>query len=157
MQRGYDIVIADTSCFILLHNIEELDLLKSLFGHVITTSIIAAEFGIPLPEWIQIRTVKDDLFQSSLDIDPGEASAIALAIESEPSLLILDDAKGRKIARKLNLNYTGTLGILLKAKRSGIIPALKPLLEKIQLTNFRYSDVVFQEILFLAGELPSIH
>lgn len=152
MQRGYEIVIADTSCFILLDNIEELDLLKALFGHVITTSIIAAEFGSPLPEWIQIRTVKDVLFQSSLDIDPGEASAIALAIESEPSLIVLDDAKGRKIARKLNLNYTGTLGILLKAKRSGIIPALRPLLEKIQLTNFRYSNEVFQEILFLAGE-----
>ena len=63
MQREYEIVIADTSCFILLDNIDELQILKLLFGHVITTSIIAEEFGSSLPEWIEIRTVKDiDLF-----------------------------------------------------------------------------------------------
>lgn len=152
MQGEYEIVIADTSCFILLDNIDELQILKLLFGHVITTSIIAEEFGSSLPEWIEIRTVKDILFQSSLDIDPGEASAIALAIESEPSLLVLNDAKGRKVARKLNLNFTGTLGIFLKAKKSGIIPAIRPILDKIQMTNFRYSQAVFIEILSLAGE-----
>jgi predicted nucleic acid-binding protein len=152
MRREYEIVIADTSCFILLDNIDELQILKSLFGYVVTTSIIALEFGSQLPEWIEIRTVKNILFQSTLDIDPGEASAIALAIESEPSLLILDDAKGRKVARKLNLNFTGTLGIFLKAKSSGIIPAIRPMLDKIQRTNFRYSQAVFKEILSLAGE-----
>ncbi|HEX3385205.1 MAG TPA: hypothetical protein VHS53_08460, partial [Mucilaginibacter sp.] len=122
----YEIVIADTSCFILLDKIGELELLKSLFGRVTTTNIIATEFGSPLPEWINIRTVKNIYVQNALDIDAGEASAIALALESGPSLLILDDGKGRKVAQKLNLNTTGSLGIFLRAKREGIIPLVKP-------------------------------
>ena len=152
MQTEYEIVIADTSCFILLDKIGELELLKALFGHVVTTTIIADEFGFALPEWVQIRQVNDVHFQSLLDIDPGEASAIALAMESEPSLLVIDDGKGRKVAQRLNLNITGSLGIFLRAKRSGVIPSIKPILQKIQQTNFRYSAAVLQEILSLAGE-----
>lgn len=86
---------------------------------MVTTKTIAEEFGSALPEWVQIRTVTDVHFQSLLDIDPGEASAIALAMESEPSLLVIDDGKGRKAAQRLNLNITGSLGIFLRAKRSG--------------------------------------
>jgi len=155
MQATYEIVIADTSCFILLDNIGELEILKKLFGHVITTTIIAGEFGDPLPDWVKIRVVNDLQFQFTLDIDAGEASAIALAIESEPSLLIIDDNKGRKAAKKLNLNVTGSLGIFLSAKRAGIIPAITPIIEKIQQTNFRYSAAVLKEILTLAGEWKS--
>ncbi len=145
-------MIADTSCFILLDKIGELSLLKSLFGSVVTTNVIAAEFGTQLPDWVHVRKVKDTYFQSTLDIDPGEASAISLAIESEASLLILDDNKGRKAAQRLNLNYTGTLGLFLKAKNAGIIPDIKTILDKLQQTNFRYSPAVLSEILSLAGE-----
>ena len=142
MQTEYEIVIADTSCFILLDNIGELNLLKLLFGHVITTTVIANEFGTDLPDWVEIRSVINITFQATLDIDPGEASAITLALESKSALLILDDNKGRKAAQRLNLNITGTLGVFLKAKRAGIIPSIRPLLEKIQKTNFRYSKAV---------------
>jgi predicted nucleic acid-binding protein len=64
MQTEYEIVIADTSCFILLHKIEELDILKSVFGSVVTTNEIAEEFGLPLPEWVKIKAVKNILLQS---------------------------------------------------------------------------------------------
>lgn len=153
MQTEYKIVIADTTCFILFDNIGEFGLLKSLFGTVITTTVIAREFGMPLPDWVEIRGVKDLHFQSTLDIDADEASAIALAIESaEPSLLIIDDSKGRRAAQRLNLNITGSLGIFLKAKRTGLVPSIKPIIEKIQQTNFRHTQAVLQEILALAGE-----
>jgi predicted nucleic acid-binding protein len=152
MQTKYKIVIADTSCFILLHKINELELLKSLFGQVITTPVIALEFGEDLPEWVEIREVKNSQFQSTLDLDIGEASAITLALESGPSLIIIDDNKGRKVAQKLNLNITGSLGLFLKAKQEGIIPSIKPLLEKVQKTNFRYSLAILTEILKLSGE-----
>lgn len=152
MRKKYEIVIADTSCFIFLDKIGETGLLKSLFKSVVTTSVVAAEFGTELPEWVDVRNVLNIHFQTILDVDPGEASAIALAMESEPSLLILDDNKARKTAQRLNLNYTGTLGIFLKAKQAGIIPSVKSVLEKVQQTNFRYSHHVFQEILLLAGE-----
>jgi predicted nucleic acid-binding protein len=152
MQGKYEIVIADTTCFILLENIGEFNLLRSLFTKIITTTTIAEEFGSPLPEWIEIRKPKNISFQNSLDIDAGEASAITLALESQNALLILDDNKGRKTAERLNLLYTGTLGIILKAKNVGIIPSVKPIIQKIQGTNFRFSQKVLEEIYALANE-----
>jgi predicted nucleic acid-binding protein len=152
MQTSYEIIIADTTCFILLSNIGELELLRVLFGKVTITPIIAKEFGLSLPEWVIVKEVKDTQFQAALDIDPGEASAIALAIEMGSALLVLDDNKARKMAKKLGLNVTGSLGMFLKAKRTGIIPNVKYMLEKVQQTNFRHTPEILQEILALAGE-----
>ncbi|MHA4741849.1 DUF3368 domain-containing protein [Dyadobacter sp. MSC1_007] len=152
MLTEYEIVIADTSCFILLDKIGELGLLRSLFNQITTTPEIAGEFGKPLPPWVRFKSAKDNRLFLTLDVDRGEASAIMLALESSSALVILDDAKARKTAQKLNLTITGTLGILLKAKRNGIIDNVKPLLEKIQQTNFRFSDAIAAEILALAQE-----
>lgn len=154
MQQQYNAIIADTSCFILLDKIDYLSILKELFLKVTTTKEVAFEFGKFLPDWIIIESVKDISRQRllQLEIDEGEASALALAIEKGNCLLILDDFKARKLASKLNLQYTGSLGILLKAKQSGIIPALAPVLLKIQQTNFRFSEKVLFEILQIAGE-----
>jgi len=152
MRKNYEIVIADTTCFILLENIEEFNLLRSLFSKIVTTTTIATEFGSPLPEWIEVRMPKNISFQNSLDIDAGEASAITLALESENCLLILDDNKGRKTAERLNLQFTGTLGIILKAKNVGLITSVKPIFQKIQQTNFRFSQKVLDEIYRLANE-----
>lgn len=73
-------------------------------------------------------------------LDKGEASAIALAVEEEDCLLIIDDYKGRKYAEKLHINITGTLGILINAKLSGHIVSVKALLEKIKKTDFRITS-----------------
>ena len=75
-------IIADSSCLILLDKIKELELLKMLFGKVIITSIIAEEFGVPLPEWILIKDAENKNYQNILElsVDKGEASAIALAV-----------------------------------------------------------------------------
>src|SRR5690606_12673734 len=99
------------------------------------------------------RPVEKVHFQHVLDLDIGEASAITLALELDSVLLVLDDYKARKIAQKSGLNITGTLGLFLKAKNANIISSVRPLLEKIQSTNFRYSQKVFEQILLLAGEL----
>lgn len=153
MQTKYNLVITDTSCLILLNKIDELYLLRKLFQSIVITEEIADEFGLQLPVWVEIRKVKNKLFQNSLEIDRGEASAITLSMETGNSLLILDDKKGRRTANKLNLNYTGSLGIILKAKREGIIPSVRSVLDKVQTTNFRYAEKVFKEILSLASEL----
>jgi len=139
------IVIADTSCFILLTNIGELTLLKSLFGNIVTTSVIAFEFGEQLPEWVEIIEVKDINLQSTIEIDAGEVSAIILGLEHPHSLLIIDDNKGRKVAKRLGLNITGSLGIFLKAKGAGIIPSVRSIIQKVQQTDFRYSQAVLKK------------
>ena len=74
-----------------------------------------------------------------MQIDKGESSAIALALETPDSTIILDDYKARKIANQLGLIFTGTIGVIIKAKLNGIIHSIKPLLEKIKQTDFRIS------------------
>jgi len=154
MQQEYSIVIADTSCFILLDKIGELNILQRVFRVVTTTEEIATEFGIALPQWVHVKAVsnREYLHLLQLEVDNGEASAIALSIEEGSALLILDDNKARKLAEKLGLLYTGTLGILLKAKQTGAIKSIKPLIDKIQRTNFRLSERLYKEILLLANE-----
>ena len=154
MPRPYKLVIADTSCFILLDKINELALLKDLFNEIATTEEVALEFGNELPPWIKIESIQDKKYQTflSLAVDRGEASAIALSIEKADALLILDDLQARKLAEKLGLRYTGTLGVVARARREGVIDSVKPIIEKIRSTNFRFSEEVFAAIVSAAGE-----
>ena len=155
MQQEYNIVIADTSCFILLDKISEMDILHKVFNTVSTTEDIANEFRKELPGWVHIKQVINKEYQHilQLEVDNGEASAIALSLEEGNSLLILDDSKARKLAAKLDLSYTGTLGVILKAKQLGVIPVIKPIISKIQRTNFRFSEKIYIELLLLANEI----
>ena len=147
-------IISDTSCFIALSNIGALHLLQTLYKQIATTEDIAQEFGEPLPDWVEVVAVADKTKQLLLEmqVDKGEASAIALALESESPFLILDDYRARKLAGSLKLRYTGTLGVILAAKQKGIIPSIKPLLEKIKQTNFRLSPDLELQALVEAKE-----
>ena len=149
MQQGSDIIIPDTSCLILLDKIDELNLLKKLNRAVRITDNIRSEFGRKLPEWINTKKIKSSNIMEllSLELDIGEASAIALAMETMNSILIIDDLKGRKVAEKLGLNYSGTLGLLLFARNSGIIKDISIIIDKIRATNFRISEDILTSLL----------
>lgn len=151
----HKIIISDTSCFIILAKIGKMDLLENVYGEIVTTVEIANEFGETLPSWVEIVSVKDKLRQQLLEmqIDKGESSAIALALETPESTIILDDYKARKVANQLGLTFTGTLGVIIKAKLSGKIDSIKPLLEKIKETDFRISPEIEKEALKEAGEI----
>ncbi len=148
------IIIADTSCFIILTNINRLDLLHQTYEQVLTTPEVAAEYRMILPEWVQIVSVSDKSKQQHLELqlDKGESSAIALALENTDANIILDDYKARKIAMQLKLDVTGTIGVIIKAKLKGIISSIKPLLESIDQTNFRLSEYVKNQALKEANE-----
>ncbi len=147
-------IIADTSCFIILTNIGELQLLQQVYGTVVTTPEIAAEFGFDLPDWIVVEAVQDTLRQQLLElqVDKGEASALSLALEKPSCRIILDDYRARRAAEALHLEYTGTLGVIVRAKLDGILTSVKPILTKIRQTNFRISDAIEQQLLQQAGE-----
>lgn len=149
-----NIIIADTSCFIILSKIDELDLLQKIYGQIFTTFDIAVEFGEPLSNWVVIKNVLNKNYQEILELqlDKGESSAIALALETENCTIILDDYKARKIAKKLSVSFTGTIGIIIKAKQVGLINSIKPILEKIKSTNFRLSKEIETQALILANE-----
>lgn len=148
------VIISDTSCFIILSKIDKLDILKQVYGVVTTTVDIANEYGESLPEWVRVIEVNDKHRQALLEmqIDKGESSAIALALEISNSSLILDDYKARKVADQLKIPFTGTIGIIIKAKRLGYISLVKPVLERIKQSDFRISDEIEAQALREAGE-----
>ncbi|MEZ5173692.1 MAG: DUF3368 domain-containing protein [Bacteroidia bacterium] len=77
-------------------------------------------------------------------LDPGEASAIALGIENHESILILDDLKGRKEAHSLKLRYTGTLSVLIKAKKDNHISEVSSYFNALKENGFRISDKILE-------------
>src|SRR5579875_1334981 len=124
-------IVSDTSCLIILNKIRALYLLQKLFGQVLITQIVADEFKEKLPDWISIQSpadIKNQLVLESI-LDKGEASSIALALEKENCLLIMDESMGRKQAKRLGLTITGTLGVLAQAKQSGYLTTIRPLLD----------------------------
>ena len=147
-------IISDTSCLIVLTNIGELELFHKAYSKIITTAEIAAEYGQALPPWVEIKTASDKNLQYVLELqlDQGEASAIALAIETKDCTIILDDYAARKVAEKLGLEITGTLGVIIKAKLKGIIKSIKPYLDKIKQTDFRLTPELEKLALIQAGE-----
>jgi predicted nucleic acid-binding protein len=141
------IIVIDTSCLILLHKIGRISLLKSLFGRVYTSSVVAKEYGNTLPDFINVINAKDKTYQKILEnfLDAGEASIIALALEKENSLLIIDETKGRKEAKKLKLNLTGTIGLLITAKEKGLLDSVSNIFDDINKTDFRISNDLINE------------
>lgn len=147
-------IVSDTSCFIILSNIEEIDLLQKTFGEIITTKEVIVEFGEELPSWIQVKSPTDKYRQRILEtqVDKGEASAIALALDFPESMIILDDLKARKVAENLGIAITGNIGVIIIAKKRGVINSIKPFLEEIRMTNFRVSQDIEKQALKEAEE-----
>ena len=112
------------------------------------------EFGADLPDWITLRTPHDTALSEAFkeSVDPGKASAIALALETDRAILIIDDRKGRILARRMELAFMGSVGLLLKAKTHGLIPLIKPYTDRMLQTDFRISQALIEYALQQAGE-----
>lgn len=150
-----DLVITDTSCLISLAKLNQLPILNQLYNKVFITQIILEEYGEILPDWIIIKIVNNPNQQKVLEtvLDKGEASAICLALEIGNVILALDDLRARKEAKKLGLSYTGTLGILFKAKQLGYISSLKIELAKLKANGFYISHEIENELLVKSNEI----
>ena len=142
-------ILSDTSCLIILSRIQQLDLLQKLFGNIIITKHVAEEYKDSLPQWIEVveldKTKVFDFLSHQLDI--GESSSIAKALEYDDALLIIDEAKGRKISKDFNINIIGTIGIIIKAKKLGYITSARSIIELLTYNGFRISDE-FLDIIF---------
>lgn len=149
-------VISDSSCFITLVNIGRVELLQWLYEIVLTTPEVAAEVGGDMPSWVEVRGAQDhDMVQRlNQHLDPGEASAIALALELPGCMLILDDLDARKEAGRRGLDITGTIGVLVAAKIQGHLTTLASVLDDLDRVGFRSAKEVRERALRLAGESP---
>jgi len=157
MQAGSigDVIISDTSCLLAFYEIGEMSILQRVCGKIITTSAVQREFELLLPSWIVVCDPPEEsirYIQERFKLDPGETTAIALALSHPDSMLIIDEVAGRRVAKELGIQITGTLGILLEAKRRGIVSTMHPLIRKLQASNFRMSKTLIAAILTEAEE-----
>ncbi len=138
------LVVANSTPLINFATIDRLDILRKLFKHIIVPPAVWKELTekgsayvsadkIKNVAWIKVISIKEDNFLRiiKLKIDEGEAEAIALAIQSKASLVLLDEIDARDIAQNIDLNVIGTIGCLLLAKKLKFISEIKPLLDKI--------------------------
>ncbi len=145
--------VTNSTCLIGLERIGQLDLLPQVFSTVFAPPTVAAEVRSPL-SWLTVQAVQNLAVVATLrtQMDAGEAEAIALAMELGDVILILDDKKARRVAQQIGLRVIGTVGMLLRAKRQGVIGEIKPLLTALIQADFRIADAIIREALRLSGE-----
>lgn len=162
------IIVSDTSPINNLAAINQLELLRQLYGTVIIPEAVYRELTEPdFPvagatevqtfDWIQTRQVTNHTIVEVLrnELDLGETEAIALALELEAEQVLIDERLGRIVAARLNLRYTGILGILVEAKSQGLIPLVKPLLDDlINQAGFWIAEPLYNSVLELVNEYP---
>ncbi len=163
------LVIANTSPLLYLQLVGRLDVLRALYGVVVVPPAVQTELeaglkikvGVPdvaRLSWVEVRAVKSQaLIPAIVDLGPGEAEVIALGLEHPGSLLILDDLLARRIAALNSLTYTGTVGVLIKAKQGGHLGAIRPVIEGLRTSGLWLSDELVATVLAQAGESPDTH
>lgn len=150
------VVVPDTSCLIALTALDQLQVLAELYPSCAVPPAVVEEYGPGLPPWIRLVQAQEMRLVAVLSdtLGRGEPEAIALASALPGSLVVLDDLRARRAARSVGLRLTGTLGVLLRAKREGRLTSLSNALEVMERTGFRLSADLRDSVLRLAGEGP---
>jgi predicted nucleic acid-binding protein len=159
-----EMTVVNTSPLFYLHRIGLFELFNKLYGRITVPEAVKKELkegqtqGEDVPRlesypWIEIENVSmPGYLQLIADLGPGESEVLALASNHPTALVILDDKLARRIAEMQGFRLTGTAGVLLRAKRKGLVPALKPLVKNLLDLEFRLKSELVKEILELAGE-----
>jgi len=160
-------IICNTSPLQYLHQLGLLHILPHLANPVVVPPAVVDELregltrGVNLPdtsrlEWITIRKpASAAALPLVTDLGPGETEVLALALEAPGSVVVLDDAVARSVAQTLGVEMTGTLGLLLDAKRAGLVQAVAPILDELDSLRFRLSARTRTAVLELAEELAN--
>ena len=160
------IVVSDSSPVIALADVGQLRLLQELFSTVLIPEAVYQEIvvqgagrasaaAVLGAAWIEQRSVANTGLADvlKLELDEGEAEAIALAVESGADLVLLDERRGRQRAAGMGLRVTGVLGVLVQAKQQHLLTAVRPVLDALRdEAGFWMSDDLYRRVLDLAGE-----
>jgi predicted nucleic acid-binding protein len=158
-------VVSDTSPIRALKYLDLLGLLDDLYGQVVVPLAVERELLQPrrrfepillrhLP-YMRVVSPTDQARVNELEkrLDRGEAEAIALAVELGADQILVDESAGRAVAAELKLQVIGVFGILIQAKRGGLIPAVGPLIDRlVNELGFFASANLIADILRQAGE-----
>lgn len=153
-------VICDTSPLILLAKIGRLELLFQLYGQVVVPVSVLDEIrGRSTEETTAIESLVENqaleiqrgspeaLERVPADLGAGEREAIALAMETEADIVVLDDREGRRVARERDLPVTGTIGILIEARARDMIPSVRRELDRLIEAGMWIDEAFYHRIL----------
>jgi len=163
------LVISDSSTLIHLAKIDRLALLKEFFGVITVPPAVwqeVVEEGKGRPGatdvtaardagWIQIRKPTDMRLLRILksELDKGESEALTLAVEVHADLLLIDESEGRRIAKIYDIPKTGVVGILMRAKREGLIESFSHELDRLRNEGgFWIADTLYSKAIAGVGE-----
>jgi predicted nucleic acid-binding protein len=160
------IVVSDASPLISLAVTGHLELLKHLYERLLIPEAVYQELtdsNAELPgaaevqtlEWIVSQPVQNEMVVRALqgELDHGEAAAIALAVELQADVILIDERHARAVATRLGLNVVGVLGVLVEAKHKALVPRLKPVLDDlITRAGFWVSSQLYERVLQAVGE-----
>jgi uncharacterized protein len=130
-------------------------MLRDLFSIWLMPPAAHAEVkSVVVPDWIEVRPLAGGLHQrvAVATLGPGEREAISLALGTSAAYVILDDLPARSIAEALGLNAIGAVGVLIQAKRYGLLDLLQPHLNALRNVGFFLSEILYQHALDIAGE-----
>jgi predicted nucleic acid-binding protein len=150
----FEVVISDSSSLQNLTNIGKLDLLKDLYNNVSITTEILDEYNKKhkekLPDWIQVKEVKDKgkVIELCKKYGEGESSAIVFALENPNTLIVIDDQKPKMLALGMGLPVIGSLGIIKQAVDKNIISKTEAhnLFDQLKNTGGWISDKLLSDI-----------
>ena len=144
-----DACVVDTSCLIVLDKVGLLTLLCAVYKNIYIPGGVISEFGEkPLLNCMEIIKVNSPLMgilTEELNLGRGEAETITYAYE-QGIRAVIDDAKARKVAEKLSIQLTGTLGILVKAEQKGLIESSYQVAVELKKVGFRISDKIIEKM-----------
>ncbi len=158
------IAVVDTGPLVYLAQLNQLTLLRALYEPYAPSGVLDEISAWPskarrlvqaaADDWLTVVPVTNVSLRDHLlpQIDLGEAEVIALAIELGTLRVLLDDQDARRSARLYGLEPMGTLGLLLEAKRRGLLAAIRPEIDRLAQTNFYFSAALIAKILQAAGE-----
>lgn len=153
-------IVINTGPLIALAQVDALDLLGKLPCQFICPPEVRAELDAgaaaghaPIqPAGLHIVPLAQSVSVAHVALGAGEAAVIQLALEQGPATVCMDDWKGRRTALALGLNVTGTLGLLARAKMLGVIPAMKPVVQKLGESGNWYDPELVRRVLSAVGE-----
>ena len=156
------ILVADSSALIALSACDGIKLLEPLFSEVVVPLAVYQEIikpekseAIPLQKYLKDKVVEVDMSHFVyLDAfaDAGENEAMLLYKQKSADKLLIDDKRGRKVAKINKISTIGSLGVLLTAKQKGFIPEVKPYIDKINESRIFLSPSLIQMVLDIAKE-----
>lgn len=148
------VAVCDASPLIVLHQIGKLTLLHELFARTIVPITVAREVAPSLgalPPWLDVGEIPA-IPAFSRKLDEGERDAIALAMHLSADFVVLDDRAGRRTAAELELTEIGSLGLLVRAKRSGLILRVQPIMDAMIANGLYATPRLYHVILTASGE-----